>query len=259
MRSPLSSPLSSPLRSPIGEAGAFSPMSITGLAAWYDPSDVTSLTFNSTRISAMADKSAGGNHMVNATANQQPLYVAGAINGLPVIHYGDDGTTRFLSCADNATMDYTEFAAFAVVQRKTDLGANENVFGKWKPTGNLREFRLICNSADNAAGQVTADGSTVRAANTPSTVSVDVTEIWDFSTTDTTHIRAARNHGTDGTQTMTSIFAGAAPLNIGAHGDGGERWAGYVGEVIWYTVGLSTAQRLQVLQYLANKWGVTLS
>lgn len=236
------------------------PRSIPGLTLWVDAMDLGTLTFStSPDVSQWSDKSGLGNHMTNGTANQQPLYLPTGLNGKPTIQFADDATTKNLSCADNATMDFTEFAAFAVIQREADAGAPENVFNKWKPTGNLREFRLFVNATDGFTCQVTQDGLNVRSASPAGVLAQSTAYIVDASTTSATAFRAAVNHGVDGTQTMTNIFAGAAPLVIGAHGDFGERFTGYISEVLWYTKALSTSQRFAILSYLSSKWGIAIA
>jgi len=58
---------------------AWTPASLTGLKAWYK-SDV-GITLNSGNVSQWDDQSGNGNHLIQATATNQPLYSTGILNG----------------------------------------------------------------------------------------------------------------------------------------------------------------------------------
>lgn len=72
----------------------FSPASVRGLSAWYDPSDLSTLfrdtamtvpvTAAGQSVAALKDKSGRGRHMVQATASARPTY-------------GTDGTLHWLA------------------------------------------------------------------------------------------------------------------------------------------------------------------
>jgi hypothetical protein len=57
------------------------PTVVPYLAAWWDAADDSTVTLNSGNVSQLRDKSGLGNHLSQATANNQPLYGRGAING----------------------------------------------------------------------------------------------------------------------------------------------------------------------------------
>ncbi|MEM6650114.1 MAG: DUF2793 domain-containing protein [Pseudomonadota bacterium] len=57
----------------------FSPDELTGLMAWFDPDDATTLTLNGNAVSQMDDKSGNDAHAVQATGASQPQLAASAI------------------------------------------------------------------------------------------------------------------------------------------------------------------------------------
>lgn len=237
------------------------PTDYAGLAVWLDAQDAGTLTFNSGRISQWGDKSGKGNHVANGNASQQPLYVGAAINGKPAIQFRDDGTFKFLSVADNATLDYTNFSCFAVIKRVTDLGATETICGKYAENSpaNQREFRIIVSSGDTAQCLGSTGGTTINAnAGAPDTLNTTNPVIIDASLASGT-LSAQVNNGTAGTASLASIFNGTASFYLGCRDVGAEPFAGHIGEVIFYTSALSAGQRTAILGYLSNKWGVAIS
>lgn len=64
---------------------AFSPSDISGLAAWYDASDTSTITQAAGLVSQWNDKSSNANHATQVTGALQPTTGASTINGLNVI------------------------------------------------------------------------------------------------------------------------------------------------------------------------------
>tara|TARA_R110000751_G_C13621831_1_gene464688 strand:+ start:95 stop:778 length:684 start_codon:yes stop_codon:yes gene_type:complete len=64
----------------------FDPNSISGLGAWYDASDNSTITESSSRVSQWDDKKGTAN-LVQATGGSQPLLVTADQNGLDIINF----------------------------------------------------------------------------------------------------------------------------------------------------------------------------
>ena len=64
----------------------FDPDSISGLGAWYDASDNSTITESSARVSQWDDKKGSAN-LVQATSADQPLLVTADQNGLDIINF----------------------------------------------------------------------------------------------------------------------------------------------------------------------------
>lgn len=78
----------------------FSPLDVDSCVLWLKAD--AGVTLNGSTVSAWADQSGNGNDAVQATAANQPLYVANQLNGEPVIRF--DGSNDYLIIADDATM-----------------------------------------------------------------------------------------------------------------------------------------------------------
>lgn len=75
--------------------GRFSPLSIPGLAAWWDAGVTSSVTLDgSNNVSAWADQSGNGRTLTQTTANNRPAYNTSVLNGRPVVNF--DGTNDAL-------------------------------------------------------------------------------------------------------------------------------------------------------------------
>lgn len=261
MASPISSPIRSAIRSPIGEGGAFSPLALPNLVGWYDCQDYGSFTFNGTRVSALADKSGRGNHMIQATGAKQPLYTASAINSRTAIRYFDDGVGRHLGCADNTTMDFTNMSAYIVAQRVTDRGATERMFGKFAVTtpANSREFSMFITGGSDLyqfLGSIT--GASDAGATNTQAVALATPFVAEGQYSGTT-MRASYSNGTVNTASMASMFHGTSGLYIGAREDNqAEPFSGYIGEVVWCTTAIDNTYKALLMKYFSNKWGITL-
>ena len=67
-------------------ASGFNPKSISGLYAWYDAADASTIT-QATGVSAWADKSGNGRTCSQATGANQPAYVLAGQNGKNVVDF----------------------------------------------------------------------------------------------------------------------------------------------------------------------------
>lgn len=246
----------------------FSPSQLTGLAIWLDAADTSTLTFNTTTISAWANKgNQGVGNATQGTALNQPLYVANGINGRPGLEGRHDGVNgSIMRIADvNPGLNYTEFNAFVVANMVTDRAATVQIAGKYTTTGNQREHRMLSNSARNLGSNVSADGIATAAPTTsgaPGTITVGTPFIGDLNYTTTgTLISLRLNNGALVTNnTLASLFNGTGLYDFFAREVAAtESFAGRIGEYLFFNRALTAFERLYVMRYLSAKWGVTIS
>src|SRR3990167_8214181 len=116
-----------------GSVAPFSPLDISGLAAWYDFSDITTLFTDSARtvpvtadgdvIGGVTDKSGSANHSTQVTSTAKPTYKTGIQNSLSAA-LGDGGDWL-------ATAAFTELAqpnTIFVVVKNPSLVGTEHLF-----------------------------------------------------------------------------------------------------------------------------------
>lgn len=70
----------------------WTPLNLSSLACWYDFSQ--GITLNGSTVSQANDLSGNSRHLSQGTANKQPLYVTGAVNGYSAIRF--DGSNDLM-------------------------------------------------------------------------------------------------------------------------------------------------------------------
>jgi len=236
----------------------FTPLAMGSLPVWMDARDYSTLTFNGTTISAWRNKGSAGNAEQGTTANQ-PLYVASAINARPALHMRHDGAnTSFMAIADSAALDYTRYTAFVVGTRLVDRGANETLLAKHSAAGNQREFYLSIQSSDKFGATASAAGTADAGVAVASNTAVGSPFIGSGWYDGTNHNTLQRIGGVTETAStaLASIYNGTATMQIGARVTTADGFAGYIGEVLFFTRALNAQERNAILNYLQAKWGV---
>src|SRR5688500_16906789 len=141
---------------------AFSPVAVSSPAIWLDAMDAATAQPDGRGLgSRWRNKGlAGVGNAVQATDLRKPKLIASAINSRPALQGRHDGTNASrLDIADHAGLNYTNFTIYGVVQRISDLGANEHIAGKYTTASNQREHRIFCDGSLDRYGLAgSADG-----------------------------------------------------------------------------------------------------
>jgi hypothetical protein len=228
-------------------ATGFNPRSIAGIEAWWDFSDLSTLTID-TGISAVADKSGNGYNATQSTGGNQPLSSGNQRNGRAVADF--DGNGDRLQTA-NISADLPAFSSFVALSVRT-LG--QFSFGRiWTRNDNQRA-KLVSSSSQFSLGQ----GGAVVQATTTGIVLNDWFYITGTSTGGNSGTYGYRVNGL--TQSLSSTSASTSsvasnPYVIGNRTDGGRTFDGRIGEILIYNRVLSAAEIAKVETYLAKKWG----
>jgi hypothetical protein len=225
----------------------FSPKSIPGLAAWYDASNASSITLNSTTVSQWSDLSGNGRHQIQASASLQPNYNATGLNGKGTL---TTTGTQWMQASAFATAAGGKYTAFAVMKFDSVVGQPY----AWQ-RGVVNDAHSVLVSAGNtwAARRSSANQGTVSATITAAQFYI-VTTVFR---SDLSRMFVGSTQGTDNTATVTAP-TGNKVLTLFAL-DSATR-AGQPGfaEFIYYNDELSAADQSKVRSYLSKKWGVTL-
>ena len=220
----------------------FNPKSISGLYAWYDAADASTIT-QATGVSSWADKSGNGRTCSQATGANQPAYVLAGQNGKNVIDFASS-TYRMATngTAWGLTSTNTMFWSFQF----PDTAANAAGYALFDFTANRQVMY----------GNVTSE---LRIGNTITGITPVSRRWYIFSIQWNGAATAYRlNQSASTTINPTGFTSGASTqLNMSFSG-GGYSIRGYIGECITYDSTLTNAQTTIVNNYLAKKWGATI-
>lgn len=229
---------------------SFAPTDIDGLELWLDASAITGLS-DGDPVTTWEDQSSNGFDATQATADNKPTYQTNELNGKPVVRF--DGTNDLLSTSSVSVVgDDGTWTVFAVSDLTGGTGA-QTIVDHDNLTRIAQFLRYSAGSAQaiafNEAGGAFTDSESHGAG-------FDVIS----SVRSALAVQVFVN-GTSGGSTATTGIAisGSEIVRIGSRGASGAHLAGDIAEVLIYSAALSTADREAVEEYLASKYGITLS
>ena len=223
-------------------ASGFNPKSISGLYAWYDASDASTIT-QATGVSSWADKSGNGRTCSQATGGSQPAYVLAGQNGKNVIDFASasknmitNGTAWGLTSTNTmfCSFQFPDTAASAAVYALFDFTVTRQmVYGN-----NTSELRIA-----NAVTGITP-----------------VSRRWYILSIQWNGAATAYRLNQSSSTTINPVgyTSGASTQMYMGFNGGGASIRGYIGECITYDSTLTNAQTTTVNKYLAKKWGATI-
>lgn len=245
-------------------ARAFNPLYITDFSAWYDASDARTITQVANVVSQWGDKSGFSRHATQATGAAQPTTGGRTVNGLNALNF--DGSNDRFDCSGDIMHSAAAMTCFAVCQSDFLASTDRRVF----------QFDTPASTGDGyhgmAVGQATTNMYTavkMRAADTlrfaTGTAQVTTNPFIGHSLVIGSNAAGANNFVYTGQAPLVGagLTANAYPASgmtgvIGAlNTSGAAPFDGAVCEMIFYKRALTTAERNQIGNYLAAKWGIT--
>lgn len=222
------------------------PLSLSGLVAWYDASQITGLT-NGQAVATWPDLSGNGNDLTQGTAGFRPIYKTDILNGMPSVR-GDGVDDRLDTSNDGLLLSQPTTIGVVVVFRSDfdnspvifdSLGGNRQVL--W-----IEPVAVVPPEIHWYAGNVVAAG-----------VNVAVDTAYIFNVVYNGASSTLRRNGTQ----IDADDAGSTGLDDlrlfndfnlsnALNGDILEFWL--------YSAALSTAQQQQLESYAASKYGVSI-
>ena len=251
------------------------PKQISNCITWFDADDLSTITTEtSTRnVRYWADKSASNLVLTGGglTLANEPLSVLGGMNGRNTMRF--DGADYIYGAF---TTSYTEFTIFLVFRGSITNNTYQYPFSINNGT-NTNNFHFDVNDPDGSSVARTlwvywnSGGSPysilpLTSPNTTSDFLQGSPTLLTFSHTNAgsgTNViyvngKARSDQSNDGTQTIT-IGGSGFNLYMGALSTGpGGPYYGDICELIIYSRQLSSTERFQVNNYLANKWRIPL-
>ncbi len=218
----------------------FDPTPVAGLRLWYDASDASTVTLNGSRVSAWDDKSGNDDHLTQATAAIQPLYVLAAQNGLNGIQYNltrDDKLARSLG---NINQPHTLFIVSSATGSGTRfmLRGLSSVYHFYK-SSSVGE-KIVVTAGSPARTGATVFGS----AMTAHTMVFNGASSALYLNRDVNTLSGSPSTG----GIVTGIEIGASGSSSG--------WSGYINEIRFYNSVLSAANIEKTQDQLIRKWGI---
>ncbi len=215
----------------LDQSGAGAP--VAGMLYWLDASDSATLTVTvSNRVSQWSDKSGNSLHFTQAAAVRQPLLVANALSGKPVLRF--DGVSNRLVLG-TSTAPQTVF-----IVNKVSSGGN--LKGIWGVNQSDTGLRMASATTWAQPGNVNDFGNPAGSA-----MYINGVETSAFTAGAAYLLEVARSSSTTYAATgLGDYFAsGTVPPRP---------FSGDIAEVLVYGRALSVAERQQVEAYLALKW-----
>lgn len=241
--------------------GLFSPNLISGLQAWYDASDSSSITLSSTEVTQWNDKSASSFNVTPNGAGNRPSYT-NTQNGRKVVTFTTGkGLGNSSATALRSVSGWTIFTAFGTSATTTA----QNVFVVGVNTQGAARAEVVYINPTTGyvdCGGRRLSGDSYAAATTSTNVGSDFnvwTGVGDYTNTTATLFK----NGTQVAQNTSWLTAGSTANDWGSISVGaasgwlsspGAPLIGSIGEIVVYNSVLSTADRQRVEAYLKTKW-----
>ncbi len=241
----------------------------TGAKLWLKADAITGLA-DGAKVANWADSSGNANDASQATAANQPTYVANGQNSLPTVRFDDldaDSTANGVQFLDSkATVQTKSGASFTalVVFRSDDAGVSagalegrDNLFQPLDAdAGNLGRTVLFLDtdaSGNHKLQSVSAQASLVADSNyTPATWKM-ATVVQDASAAT---LALFVNGNTEKVVSMGAEGGQNGAWRIGATKQGHGGLKGEIAEILVYDRALTAAERQEAESYLGKKWGL---
>lgn len=226
---------------PFAGGGEFSPADVTGLAAWYDATQITGLADGDT-VATWADLSGNG---ITMTGYGTPAYRTSGMNGKPAVEFYS-GHSEFFSAASSGYLELTgDFLILAAVKFLTVGAGQRTIVSKRYQRWELMEY-----SAKIGAFV----GGTSNSASSTTTVAINTEYVVGLRRTATSALSVRLDGTQDGTATNSAFGTGGTAAHIGARPGDGLFYNGHIGEVIIYDQDVSPGDLAALEAYMADKW-----
>jgi len=240
----------------------FNPKSIANLAFWLDFADSSTLTLSGTAIASVADKSGNNRTASQSTGNNQPAIASSIRNGKSAAQF--DGVNDALDVAYGSAQSQA-LTVFAILNATGAGGSNQGRVFERAGQGPLL-LRDNTNTALSFGAPWSGATGNARQRTAASSVSLNTWYLYGvrytggFVTETDVEPRLNRASSTAGLVGVGDAFSTSqsSTVNIGNRDlansyDRG--FAGYIGEILWYSRSLTTTEISSVEAYLAKKWG----
>lgn len=219
---------------------------VSGYVAWYDASDVSSLTISTGNlVTTWADKSASGYNAGIGVAGIAAID-PNKLNGLCCVYFdGSDFYGMSLTASDRTQTSF-------VVGMCNDLTAHRPLLGASNTGGNL--FRI-----DQTTGRLnTIKEFTASLFNSSASMAVVAgTPFVAAQILSATTIEHRLNSFTPESTAESTAFTAALTAQIAHDPKGNNAYKGLIGEILVYDTALASGDVDLVMNYLKSKWTIS--
>jgi hypothetical protein len=232
---------------------------ISGQVLWLDANDTSTIldaegdnaasgAAFSGSVQTWRDKSASGFDVTAAAATNRPSYTTAALNGRNLVTF--DGSTDFLRNT-GAVIGGDDYTAFIVFNRTTATG-RDAAYELGNGAGSRNALFI-----NNSGGRVDMYHNT--AFHAPSTTYTTSSYLLSAVTVNTTAYTLHQNGTSVGSGTVSAARTSSTAIFVGNDASGGDELQGNIAEFIVYDRDLTALERHDVENYLASKWGLTVT
>ena len=249
-------------------AMAWTPAQLPSLALWLDADDASTITLNGSNVSQWSDKSGNNRHVSQATAANQPAYLATGFNNKPTLQT-DGGDSLVLGVSDlarnvsgltcalvglhpagqtfslNASEIFISTASnIATTRFLTTPNPSVSATDRYAFGGRRLDSDAFANVSSSTVSLANRGNRWIRIAQR--VYSGGVANHWTNGTQDLTNAVIQTAGNTSDTNSLTAvIFAGAQPMSNGTQ----------LSEIVLTHSTMTTDDRQKLEGYLAWKWG----
>jgi hypothetical protein len=232
-------------------AASFSPDDISNLYAWYDGSDISTITKDgSNRVSKWTNKeTTTSRDLIQSTGGEQPLWLSANKNGLDVIDF--DTVGKFMNTASALTSISQPLTVFSVALYPDAYDVPRTMYSRHDSVADSVRIMYGGNYDTDDSWRINA-GSTIAVTDS------SIGGAWHYATqifnTSSSDLRV------DGSSILTGDAGSNNYQGIGMAHNGNEdtaSWGEPIGEWIMYNKLLDSDEINQVETYLSEKWDVT--
>ena len=237
--------------------GPFAPDDLSNLALWYDAQAISAS--DGAAISQWDDLSGNGRNATQADSAKRPLYDVDGLNGHPCVVF--DATNDALATASTQLTGGAKLTIYVVAQVAS---GSDRVLLEYSSRYNLNTGAfLVYRTSSNVLGVATWQTTETVWRTTATLTTTPKIITARFDRTPINHTVIGMLDGAVGGDEFTTGNSGGGnfgtyPLFIGSRDNGASLpLSGRIGEILIYADAHSPAERLQVEEYLSDRWGIT--
>ena len=219
-------------------------------------SDLGVTTNASGAVTSWIDQSLNGNDAAPTNVTTSPLLTStNVLNGKPVVRYS--GAIQSLEVpAANTGFTAGDLSSFAIV-RFNNFSSFRDIWSKTRNNISAPVDWYFATTTGNA-NLLRGNGTTSFGSLVGTAPQAGIFAVVGFKISGTALSEyIGYNNTANGTVNGTPVDAGL-PLRIGRRFDGAVQMNGDIAEILIYDHAVSDAERLQIVNYLYGKWGITV-